>query len=131
MQDKARVATVKFGNLEIEGLRWVDEDGTVNYGVAVPQLAAKSVVPPNRSTKQLEALLGESFQSLKKSSELNPKPVNVLNSSDFSKVIVAAAFKGNPVAQEMIYVLTGASVETLFADAFGDTQTPPKIARRF
>jgi len=42
---KAKVATVKIGSLEVEGLLF--EDGT--FGIAIPQLERLNLIPPNRS----------------------------------------------------------------------------------
>jgi len=68
----AIVSPVPIGNLSIEGL--LLQDGS--YGVAVSQIVALQLVPPNRSLKQLETLLGMVFQShLKVKTILNPKVV--------------------------------------------------------
>lgn len=60
---RATIAPVKVGHLTFEGLM----SETKDYGLAVPQVAALSLVPPNRSLKQLEALFDIRFQSHGKS----------------------------------------------------------------
>jgi hypothetical protein len=80
----SKVATVKLGTLEIEGLLF--EDG--RFGVAFPQLERLNLVPPNRSIKQLEALLGIVFPShVKTKNELNSKAVNAIDLCDFERVL--------------------------------------------
>ena len=72
----AIVSPVKFGTIEIEGLMFPDG----SYGVAIPQLEKLNFVPPNRSLKQLESLLGLSFPNHQKAkTALNSKAVNTIN----------------------------------------------------
>jgi hypothetical protein len=109
------VAQVKLGNLEFEGL--MNTEG--EFFVGFPQLQALNLVPPNRSQKQLESLLGMCFQSHQKArTRLNSKAVNVISLLEFEKVLVALDRKGNIIAQSMRDDLVGLSLTQLFNDAF-------------
>ena len=113
---KASIATVKFGPLEFEGLML--EDGT--FAVAIPQLAALNLVPPNRSLKQLETLLSMVFQSHQKvKTELNPNAVNCISLSDFELVLRTLNRRGLEAAVVIVDGLLGMSLAQLFSDAFG------------
>lgn len=80
----AKVAPIPIGLIEIEGLLFSDG----SFGVAIPQLDRLKLVPPNRSLKQLESLLGITLQSHRKvKTELNPKAVNAIDLLDFEKVL--------------------------------------------
>ena len=115
---KADIAQVSVGPLTIEGLMSENAD----FGVAVPQLASVNLVPPNRSVKQLESLLGEAFQShsiQRWKTPLNPKAVNVIPLDQFQALVRALDKKGNPAAGLFVDVMLGLSLHQLFADAFG------------
>ena len=91
----AVVSPVPIGNLSIEGL--LLQDGS--YGVAVSQIVALQFVPPNRSLKQLETLLGMVFQShLKVKTILNPKVVNAIALKDFEILTFELVLRGNSSA---------------------------------
>ena len=118
MSIKAEITQVPIGSISIEGLMSINGD----FGVAVPQLASIDLVPPNRSVKQLESLLGNTFQShliQKWKTELNPKAVNVLPLDQFQNLVRALDKKGNPAATLFIDALLGLSLHQLFCDAFG------------
>lgn len=112
----AVVTQVPIGNTSVEGL--MTEDG--QYAIAFSQLQVIDLVPPNRSLKQLEALLGISFQSHRKvKTALNPKPVNAIDLIDFEKLLRVLDRKGNKHAQLIVDSLVGLSLHQLFCDAFG------------
>lgn len=113
----ASVATIQIGAVSLQGL--MDSKG--NFFVAVPQLADIGLVPPNRSAKQLESLLGNSFQSqfLKFKTSINPKAVNAVPLSFFEGLIFELALKGNEKAIAISRTLHGLSWHQLFCDAFG------------
>lgn len=112
----ATIASVKFGSVEIEGLMFPDG----SYGVAIPQLERLGLVPPNRSTKQLESLLGLSFPSHQKAkTELNSKAVNTIGLLDFERVLRVLDRKGNKSAQQLSDALIGLALTQIFADSFG------------
>ena len=118
MSIKADITQVQIGPLSLEGL--MSENG--DFGVAVPQLASIDFVPPNRSIKQLESLLGEAFQShfiRKWKTPLNPKEVNVIPLDQFQNLVRALDKKGNPAATRFVDAMLGLSLHQLFADAFG------------
>jgi len=113
---KAAIAIVKIGPLEFEGLML--EDGT--FAVAIPQLAALNLVPPNRSLKRLEDLLGMVFQSHQKvKTELNSKDVNAISLSDFELAIRALDKRGLEIAVVIVDALFGLSMTQRFCAAFG------------
>ena len=114
---KATVATVKLGDLEIEGLMLPDG----SYAIAFSQLATLKLVPRNRSIKQLKSRIGGDFpshQSIK--TELNSKPVNVIDLEDFTKIVKKLARSGNERAFDFLEIMAGLSLRQLFADAFGE-----------
>jgi hypothetical protein len=118
MTIKADVTQVQIGFLSIEGL--MSENG--DFGVAVPQLASIDFVPPNRSVKQLKALLGEAFPSheiQKWKTALNSKEVNVIPLEQFQSLVRVLDKRGNPAASKFVDAMLGLSLHQLFADAFG------------
>ena len=78
----ATVTKVPFGkSLVIDGLLLADG----NFAIAVPQLQELNFVPPNRSLKQLETLLGIRFSSHQKvRTSLNSKAVNSISLEDLT-----------------------------------------------
>jgi hypothetical protein len=114
-QTKAIVAEVKIGTVSIEGLML--PDGT--FAVGVSQLSELNLVPHKNSSRDLKAILGNGFQFLTASSELNPKKVNILTLPQVEMVITQLAFKGNQVAQSLMLALIGLSLQQLFCDSFG------------
>jgi hypothetical protein len=112
---KASVAIVKLGYLELEGL--LLEDGT--EAIAIPQLSTLNLVPPNRSQKQLEALLDIRFSSHQKvKTPLNSKAVNAISLIEFEEILLNLVIKGNPGAIALSRALIGLSLKQLWADAF-------------
>jgi hypothetical protein len=112
---KATVTQVPFGGIEIEGL--LLENG--EFAIAFSQLQILDLIPPNRSQKQLESLLGICFQSHQKAkTSLHPKAVNIINLDELKNVILASANKGNLQAQNLRDSLVGLSLTQLFSDAF-------------
>lgn len=118
MTIKAEIAQVKIGPLSIEGL--MNENG--EFGVAMPQAVSLNLVPPGRSAKQLEALLGAGFQSheiMKWKTPINPKAVNVIPLPMFQDMIRILDKKGNIAASAFVDAMFGLSMHQLFCDAFG------------
>jgi hypothetical protein len=96
----------------------MDEEG--NYFVAIPQMVALDLIPPNRSRKQLEVSLGLSFQTQSKlKTELHPKAVNVISIQDFERTLAKLDRAGNKFAQDLRDALVGLSLHQLYSDAFG------------
>ena len=111
----AKVAPIPIGSMEIEGLLFSDG----SFGVAIPQLDRLKLVPPNRSLKQLESLLGMTLQSHRKvKTELNPKAVNAIDLLDFEKVLRRLDRQGNEVARSLCDDLIGVILHQLFCDGF-------------
>lgn len=109
------VSQVNLGTLQFEGL--MNDEG--KFFVGVPQLQVLNLVPPNRSIKQLEALLGIGFSSHQKAkTELNSKAVNVISLAEFEIVLAKLDRSGNKYAQSMRDDLIGLSLTQLFNDAF-------------
>lgn len=115
---KATVAQVPFGNRSIEGL--LLETG--KFAIAISQVASLNLIPPNRSLKQLEILLGMVFQSHQKAkTSLHPKAVNIISLLDFEKLLAKLDRSGNTTAQALRDMLVGLSLQQIFCDAFGVT----------
>lgn len=117
MTIKAEITTVSLGSISFQGL--MNEDG--EFGVAIPQMVELNLVPPNRSVKQLEPLLGKGFTShvVKWKTPINSKAVNVIPLDYFQTAIRALDKLGNPLAQTLVDALFGLSLHQLFSDAFG------------
>jgi len=127
MSNKAKVADVKLGFITIEGLLLPNGE----YRVAISQLVALGFVPPNRSLKQLEALLGLKFTShLKIKSELNSKEVNTIDLKELSLVAQLCAFKGNELAQKFALAAIEETLERRFDIAFDRKRTEKEYNAR-
>lgn len=115
---KASISEVKIGPVSLEGL--MDENG--EFYVSVPQMVDINLIPPNRSAKQLKALLGEGFQShaiVKLKTPIHPKEINAIPLESFSSLVFELALKGNNTATELARGLFGLSLYQLFCDSFG------------
>ena len=116
----AEVTKVPVGFLKFDGL--MDENG--DFYIAAPQLVDIELIPPNRSQKQLEALLNTGFQSQieldfgKLKTALHPKAVNAIPLKKFEVLLARLDRKGNAKAQELRDLLVGVSLHQLFCDAF-------------
>lgn len=113
---KAEVAKVKIGFLEIEGLMCESK----NYYIAITQLVALNLMPPGRSAKQLESLLGLGFQShiVQFKTTIHPKAVNAIPLIYFEEVLFNLALKGVEAAINLSRQLIGASLTKAFSIAF-------------
>lgn len=112
---KATITQVPVGSKSIEGL--MAEDNT--FGVSFPQLSDYNLVPQKNASRDVKALLGNTFQFLKWRTTLNSKAVNVILLTDFERLLVALAKSGNKSAQDMCFDLVGLSLHQLFSDSFG------------
>lgn len=116
----AEVTKVPVGFFEIDGL--MDENS--NFYVAAPQLVDIDLVPPDRSAKQIEALVNNGFSShvnlefTKLKTSLNSKAVNAIPLKNFEILLARLDRKGNKKAQEFRDTLVGLSLHQLFCDAF-------------
>jgi len=112
---KAKIAQIKFGGLEIEGLLLPDG----SFGIGVSQVAELFQFLNKNASRDFKAMLGEGFQFLKTTSELHPKAVNYLTLVQFEKVLRYYDRAGNVAAQALTDSLVGLSLVQLFSDAFG------------
>jgi hypothetical protein len=115
MTIKADVTQVQIGFLSIEGL--MSENG--DFGVGLPQVSERFLVPQKNASRDVKALLGKDFQFLKWKTSLNPKSINVIPLEQWSNLIFELALSGNQKAIELSRLLQGMSWHQLFADAFG------------
>jgi hypothetical protein len=111
---RAEIATVKIGHLEFEGLML--PDGT--FGIAVPQICSVFQIDKNQASRTFKVILGEQFQFDKWRSTLHPKAVNVLSLIDFERLLRKLDRNGNLLAQQLVDLLLGLSLQQLFSDAF-------------
>ena len=117
---KAVTAPVDLGFAQIEGLMLPDG----SYCVAISQLAEIKLVPQNRSLKQLQALTGLPFPSHRKTqSDLNSKPVNIIDLNDLSKLIRQLDKQGNELARAFVDVILEEGLQRRFDTAFGKKVT--------
>ncbi len=113
---KAEITKVHFGqNLEIDGL--MSDEG--EFAVAIPQMVELNLIPPNRSTKQLQSLLGMPFESHQWKTPIHPKPVNVISLKTFEELIWVLHEKGVEPAKVFVKALYGVSLYQVFTRAFG------------
>jgi hypothetical protein len=111
---KAKVAKVKLGDFEIEALMMPNGD----YRVGVSQVANVFDFSVKNSSRDIKALLGSEVEFSKVKSEINPKPVNTISVSEFNKVVMFLAFKGDPIARDLMLTLSDLSMTEVFNDAF-------------
>lgn len=113
---RAEVANVNMGSFSMEGLM----DENKNYYVAVVQLVTLNLIPPNRSAKQLEAVVGKGFQShvVQFKTDIHPKAINAIPLIYFEEVLFNLAIKGVEPAINLSRQLIGASLTKLFCIAF-------------
>lgn len=112
---KAIVAKIDLGFAKIDGLMLPNG----SYAIAVPQIADLFQIPNKNTSRDFKALLGDSFQFLKTSSELNPKAVNALSVRDFSLLVVELSAKGHPFAKALNRAFVEESIDRRFDTAFG------------
>ena len=115
--EKARIATVKLGNLEIEGLMLPSGE----FAIGLSQIPAllPDLVRPNQASRTVKRLLGKEspFDQIK--AELNSKPINYVLLKDLEKIIVLSASKGSKDALNLNLILVGCSLTQFWSDAFG------------
>ena len=113
---KAVVTTVKVSHIEFEGLMLPNG----GYAIAISQLDALGLIRQNKASKDLKALLGNSFKFKKTIYELNPRAVNIISLSDFKKLLIKLDRKGNKPAQDLRdeLELMDLSFKQVFSEAF-------------
>jgi hypothetical protein len=112
---KARVAKVKLGQIELEGI--MKTDGS--FFIAAPQASELFQFVKTNVSRDIKAILGEDFQFVKITTELHPKYVNCLTLVAFRKLMFELVLKGNIVAIELSRALVDLTLEQLFCDSFG------------
>lgn len=123
----AKVATVSIGQLKFEGL--LIQDG--RYAVSSQQINNLFSISahPNHVTRSLKHLLGDDYAPTRlkvKNGTIENKNRKFSNSTitssvfldDFRRVIRKLDKQGNFLAQDIVEMLLGVSLEQLFADAF-------------
>jgi hypothetical protein len=118
----AKVAIVRFGSIEIEGL--LIEDG--RYAVAQQQAAKLFQIIPTSAPKWLKSILGKdaSLFLVKTNREQiygvrSRSSEKALSLKDFETLIVELSFEGDKTAQLMSRALIGLSLAQVFSDSFG------------
>ncbi len=116
---KAKITTIPFGNLSIEGLLLPEstKERPV-FGVAVPQIASSFGITINHASRDFKRMMGDDFRPSKIATELGNQKINVILLSDFEKLTALLAFSGNNKAKEFVLSLFGLSLHQLFCDAF-------------
>ena len=108
-----------MGSLDVEAL--LLSDGT--FAIALQQVADLFSVRPDNTQKWLKVLLGKDFQFVQTKTNRNEgskqnRKENVLLLTDFERVILRAAIKGNEIAITLSESLIGLSLHQLWCDAF-------------
>lgn len=118
---KARVAIVRIGQFEFNGLAWVDGKGKTIYGLAASQVAEEAkLAHPQNAVRTLKRALGLDSPLFRVASELNSNKVSVVTIDQFARAIVGMAINGHEGAKELALALAGVALHQVFADAFGD-----------
>jgi hypothetical protein len=112
---RAKVTTVKFGSITLEGLMLPDG----SFAISVSQCSELFQFDKNQASRDLKRILGADFQFDKIASELHPKAVNYITLLQFEKLIILLSAKGNKIALELNLALVGLSLKQVFCDAFG------------
>jgi hypothetical protein len=113
----AKVAIVRFGKIEFEGLLFDNR----RYGVAVPQLnqLISFSASNNTASRDLKRLLGEQFKASKCKIELTRQLINCIFLEDLEKLLLELAISGNAKAISISRSLIGLSLTQIFSDSFG------------
>lgn len=116
----AKVAQVKIGTIEIEGLLYADG----RFGVALQQAALLFSVRPDNAQRDFKALLGKKFQFVKVNTdraERQNRSENSFSLPDFEKLLFELSLVGNQSAISLSRALIGLALHQLFCDGFGIT----------
>ena len=115
---RAKIAIVKIGNIEIEGLEF--PDGT--FGIGVPQIQElfnDFLDNPNYASQRLKRLMGKDFKThMKASTEFNKNATNTVTLQEFERIVAKLDRAGSVKAQDFRDELIGLSLQQLWADAF-------------
>lgn len=111
---KAKIAKVKIGNIEIEGMML--PNGC--FGISVPQIAELFGANKNYASQELKRLCGKGFRPHKIATELGNQKINWISLEDFEFVMMKLDRSGNQKAQQFRDELIGLSLQQLWSDAF-------------
>ena len=117
-----KVSRINFGSVEFEALLLdvpADKNGSATFAIGVSQVAMLFSVPPKNIQRELKALLNIESSFLKVRSDLNSKPVNIIDFDQLNKVISIFNKKGNPIAIELVDACLGLSLYQRACDSFG------------
>lgn len=125
---KAQTVKFSYAGMEIEGLLCPNGE----YRIALSQAVALTLVPKNRSIKQLKALTSLSFPShAKLKSNINSKLVNTITLEDFTYLVRWADKQGNKTAALIIDASVQQTITTAFEVAIGVEKTNRDTVKDF
>ena len=115
--EKARIAHIPFGDINLEVLQLPDG----NYCISVGQISQllPNLISPTHETRSVKRLLGKTSKLARIKKELSKAPVNVISLEELETVIVEASIRGDEDAHKLIRILVGLSLNQLCHDAFG------------
>jgi hypothetical protein len=117
---RAKVAKVKVGNLEFDGL--MDENGS--YHIAIPQIADLVGQTRVNAAQTFKRLLGEDFGQTKRlKTDLINAAVSAVSLKDFRRLLSKLADKGNKTARVFLETLADQSLDQAWSDAFEVVRT--------
>lgn len=120
--------TIQGTNIQFDGLMYPNGD----YGIAIPQLVSLNLVPPKRSLKQLNSLLGIDLPSHQKvKTRLNSKAVNAISLEDLNTILCKLAFSGNTFCQNWLLACSSEKLTREFDGAFNVLRTEREHQERF
>lgn len=117
MTEKAKVANIKLGDIQFEGLLLTSGE----YRMGVTQVARlfPDSVTPNNATREVKRILGEDFPLLMIATELNSRKVNTISvPDDLIEVLDYYANKGDETARLYCKALMKEPIERRFDIAF-------------
>lgn len=114
MTNKARVAKVDLGFVEIEGLLLPNGE----YAIGASQTAKLFQFDQNQASRLIKRKLGKDFQFDQYASELHPKKVNTISLTFVSKLALALAKEGNNIATNFLEAAFEEALDRRFDKAF-------------
>jgi hypothetical protein len=120
MYEKAKVSSVIIAGRYVECLML--PSGEFVISVTQCNEVLKFSASPQNSFRSVQRILGNGIQPLhseKVLSELNPNKVLTITLEQFNNLLVELTASGNETAKDMLRSLSGASLKSIFAAAFG------------
>lgn len=115
---KAIVTEIEYAGLSFEGLMLPNGKYAIAFTQARELFLVKSVLPKN-ATRAIKALLPKDLSFSKIPTEMNSRPVWVLELNQISQLVLSLAFTGNEVAQKFAMASVSEKLERVFDSAFG------------